>query len=125
MRTDYAYPCGAVFLPPNPWEYYAGNLLTRSAGGIRGTTAPANIQLHRHAATLRRELRALLRKNKVYYRLTLPEDAWICEELYPRLMNWYWKKERVKALIEEEGVTRTAVRITRRVLKRAQSGREK
>ena len=85
----------------------------------------ANIQLHRHAATLRRELRALLRKNKVYYRLTLPEDAWICEELYPRLMNWYWKKERVKALIEEEGVTRTAVRITRRVLKRAQSGREK
>lgn len=59
---------------------------------------------------LKKELRQLLKSNKKFHKLSLPQDAWIYELIYPKRMSYYWKMTRLKVLICNEGIAHTALR---------------
>ena len=43
-------------------------------------------------------------------KLSLPQDAWIYELIYPKRMSFYWKMTRLKVLICNDGIAHTALR---------------
>lgn len=88
-------------------------------------TYPGHIQkcsedllLKQHETKLQKELRRLLKSTKKFYKLSLPQDAWIAETVYPKRMSFYWKATHLKSLICNEGITHTTLRIFMRMIKR-------
>lgn len=84
-------------------------------------TYPGHIQkcsedplLKQYETKLQKELRRLLKSIKKFYKLSLPQDAWIAETAYPKRMSFYWKAKRLHFLINTEGILRTIGRINRR-----------
>ena len=66
------------------------------------------------ASQIREKLRSRIRRDRRTYDITPKQDAYALNVCWPRIMKHYWRADKLRQLLREEGLRKTAARIRNR-----------